>query len=130
VTRIEQTATIAVPHAALASSNGGPLPVRQKVNAESERAKGLARSIAPAGEEMDHFVGLSIEENDVTQLEFPKARLTGYASVEEQEGTPKLREGEWGFAKLYDTEKKRLGVWMYEGVSRWLLAKLEQATQV
>ncbi|MDF1753800.1 MAG: HlyD family efflux transporter periplasmic adaptor subunit [Verrucomicrobiales bacterium] len=129
VIRIEKTATIAVPHAALASSNGGPLPVRQKMNAQSERAKGLARSIAPSGDEMDHFVGLSIEENDVTQLEFPKARLTGYATVEPREGDPPLREGEWGFAKLYEADTKRLGIWIYEGVSRWLISKWEQATQ-
>ncbi|MDF1812006.1 MAG: hypothetical protein P1V20_07320 [Verrucomicrobiales bacterium] len=129
VERDEKTATIAVPHASLASSNGGPLPVRQKMNAQSDRSKGLARSIAPTGEEMDHFVGLSIEENDVTQLEFPKARLTAYASIESLPGDRQLREGEWGFVKLYETGKKRLGIWIYEGVSRWLLGKWEQATQ-
>ncbi len=130
VTRIEKTATIAVPHAALASSNGGPLPVRQKVNTQSERARGLARTINQSGDEMDHFVGLSREQNDVSHLEFPKARLTGYASITEPPGAAPLREGEWGFARLYDSETKRLGVWIYEGVSRWLVNKWEQASQI
>lgn len=127
--RLEKTATIAVPHAALASVNGGPLPVRQKTEMESERARGLARTMARTGEEMDHFVGLAIEDSDVTQLEFPKARITGYATVDELGDFAPLREGEWGFAKLYETEKKRLGIWIYDGVSRWLMGKLEQATQ-
>ncbi len=130
ITRLEQTATIAVPHIALASSNGGPLAVRQKVDMQSERAKGLARTIAPAGEEMDHFVGLSVDETDVTQLEFPKARLTGYATISEPDGAAILREGEWGYAKLYEGEKEKLGVWLYDGMSRWLLSKWEAATQM
>ncbi len=127
--RLEQTATIAVPHPALASVNGGPLPVRQTSTPESDRSKGLARTLAPAGEEMAHFVGLSLEDDDVTQLEFPKARLTGYASISGGPQPP-LREGEWGMAKLYEAEKTRLGTWVYQGLSRWFLAKWEQATQV
>ena len=129
--RIEQTATIAVPHAAIASSNGGPLPVRQKVDEQSERAKGLVKTIASsAGDEMDHFAGVSPDENDVMNLEFPKARITGYATIfHNGDGMMPLREGEWGFAKLYEAEKKRLGVWVYEGTSRWLMHKWEMATQ-
>lgn len=128
--RVEKQATAAVPHAALASVAGGPLAVLQRAEQDSDRQRGLARTTQGASEELSHFAGLAPNESDTTNLELTRARFTAYASVDLEgmkKGADDLRDGECGAVLIWEGEKKRLGEWLYEGISGWVRAKWERA---
>jgi hypothetical protein len=130
--RVEKQATVAVPHIALASVAGGPLAVLQRVEQDSERERGLARTAQGVPEELSHFAGLAPDESDTANLELTRARFTAYANVEPagmKKGSKELREGECGAVLIWEGEGKRLGMWIYEGISHWVRSKWEQARQ-
>jgi hypothetical protein len=119
IERIEQRATTAVPHIALASVAGGPLAVRQQGAAkQTERQQGLAKITAGLSDEQSHFSGLNPDQT--ASLSLAEARIAAYASLlpSTQEMVP-LREGEWGFARLRGANEYRLGAWMYTNTKEW-----------
>ena len=129
IDRIEQRATAAVPHVALASIAGGPLAVRQQgAVAQSERQKGLARVAAGLTDDQSHFAGLTPSENQAATLSLAEARIAAYATLlpTESEMIP-LREGEWGFARLRGANEYRLGAWLYTNTKEWIIDKWERA---
>lgn len=128
--RVESSATVAVPHLALASVSGGPLTVLQRSEADSEREKGLARTNLAGSEELAHFAGLAVDEQATENLELAEARFTAYASVDEAAPlTDPLREGEYGFVRVRAAESTRLGRWIYDLISEWVRRRWDQARQ-
>lgn len=129
IDRIEQRATAAVPHIALASIAGGPLAVRQQgATTQSERQRGLARQVAGLSDDQSHFAGLTPGENQAATLQLAEARIAAYASllIGDAEVVP-LREGEWGFARLRGAKDYRLGDWLYAHVKEWVIDKWQLA---
>jgi len=129
IQRLESRATTAVPHPALASSNGGPLLVRARPTMASQREAGLAYEAGgSATSELAHFAGLG-ESSEMMNQELTQARFAAYATVQPRENRPlpNLREGEWGYAKVSEVEEKRLYRWLGEKVGLFLREKLEEA---
>ena len=107
--RTDSKASLAIPNPVLASSAGGPLPVRGIDQKESAaRSGGLARGNGGSGESVDN--GTIRPEASREGLELLRPRFTVYASVRDADG---LREGEWGNARYEGTEREALGRWLW-----------------
>lgn len=107
--RADSRASLAIPSPVLASSAGGPLPVRGIDQKESAiRGGGLARGTGGAG---------PAGENDTIRpeasregLELLRPRFTLHASTKESAG---LKEGEWGHARYQGAGTEALGTWLW-----------------
>ncbi len=116
--RIESRATRAVPHDVLVSTNGGPLGVRSSMDSMAQQD-----DLARGGSDLDHFNSLDEQQS---QMELAKPRLAARASIS-GDGESELMEGEWGYVRLSNAEKERLGIWLYEEISNYVREKIEQA---
>ena len=121
--RIESRATLALPHGALASANGGPLAVRAATGASDRRIHELqlAKSQAGGDGELGHFSGLSGGAN---RFELVDARFAAVAELDPTLATG-LREGQWGYIRLMTGTRKRLGEWLYLEIGEYLKEKLD-----
>jgi len=128
ISRVESRATTAVPHRALASSSGGPLLVRSNVEMTSERERGLA-TMANDSESMTHFAGVAAHRNKMEARALVRPRFAAYADLELEPSQLHLSEGEWGYVKLTETKKHRLGVWLGEKVARYIRRRFEDASK-
>ncbi len=128
--RVESKATVALPHPALASTSGGPLAVRQRAEAESERERGLAKYNRSASEELGHFADLD-GGNSPQGLELTSARFAAYADliVDEEVQLP-LREGEFGYVRIREQDRQRLGSWLWQEFKKWVEDKWSTARSV
>ena len=125
--RPEASATTAVPHLALLSTGGGPLPVRGRPSMTPERETGLARQ-RHGDSELSHFAGLERESEGLANQELTEARFAAYAVLDASEPlAANLREGSWGFVKLANVAEERLGVWIYEKISLYVTNRWEHA---
>lgn len=116
--RAESKASLAIPSPVLASSAGGPLPVRGIDQKESAtRSGGLALGSGGAGTQSHHDT--IRPEASREGLELLRPRFTVYASVRNADG---LKEGEWGDARYEGAEREALGRWLW----RLALDYLEQ----
>jgi putative peptide zinc metalloprotease protein len=126
--RPEASATTAVPHLALLSTGGGPLPVRGRPQMTSDRQTGLARERS-GDSELSHFAGLERESEALASQELTEARFAAHAVLQSQEALPeRLCEGVWGYVKLANVAEERLGVWLYEKIVVYLTNRWEEAT--
>ncbi len=114
--RIETKATQALPHEALASSSGGPLPVRPVAQEEDATAdNGLAGSAARS-ESLTYYDSIRPEARR-DNIELLQPRFTLYATTDADHG---LREGEWGRAKPVAALREPLGLWIYKAVTDYI----------
>lgn len=120
--RVEARATRAVPHPVLVGSNGGPLPLQASREEESERQTGIARGDSS---DLDSFSDLG-EWIGESNVELARPRFSGRAKLNIEEGMD-LMEGEWGYLKLTDVRRQRLGSWLYEEASDFLRKQIERA---
>jgi len=121
--RIERQAKVSLPRSLLASTVGGPLPVRQRPMVENDRERGLME-----GRRAVSLEQYSAEDSMLAGLELATAHLLAYARLEP--GTVRegeiLREGEWGYAKLEGGQRYRLGSWLFDKVGAYLRERLEK----
>ncbi|MCG8599381.1 MAG: biotin/lipoyl-binding protein [Verrucomicrobiales bacterium] len=109
VKRFETKATRAIPHPALAATNGGPLAVKGIEQSESATLDdGLALQ-ASRSESMNYFESINPEANRQSQ-ELVRPRITLYAELPKEAD---FRDGEWGFSLVSDAKSERLGLWIY-----------------
>jgi len=120
ITRVEQRATTAVPHPALAASLGGPLPVREV----SQRTQEGAATQAGGPEALSHFRGLKPEFDGLNQ-ELARPRLVAYARIDFPDGADPVHEGEWGYVRLSRERGERLGGWLFRHASQYLRERFE-----
>lgn len=126
--RPEASATTAVPHLALLSTGGGPLPVRGRPQDHAGRQTGLARERA-GDPERSHFAGLDQESEALASQELTEARFAAHATLQAGESLPgRLCEGVWGYVKLANVADARLGAWLCEKVVVYLTNRWEEAT--
>ncbi|RFC49495.1 MAG: putative peptide zinc metalloprotease protein [Verrucomicrobia bacterium] len=126
--RPEASATTAVPHLALLSTGGGPLPVRGRPQLATDRETGLARERS-GDSELSHFAGLERESEALASQELTEARFAAHAVLQAQDGLPQqLCEGVWGYVKLANVAEERLGVWLCEKIVVYLTNRWEEVT--
>ena len=128
--RVEKRASTAVPHAALASTGGGPLLVRQRSQISGDTNRGLAYQ--RGGMPESPFSGLGDDDPTlaVANQELTRARFAAYAVLDLPEIAGALREGQWGFVKLANVREERLGAWLYQKLSLYVRRKWEQANSM
>ena len=116
--RTDSKASLAIPSPVLASSAGGPLPVRGIDQKESAtRSGGLARGSYSSGS--SSVIDTIRPEASREGLELLRPRFTVYANARISDG---LKEGEWGNARYEGAEKEALGRWLW----RLTVSYLEQ----
>jgi putative peptide zinc metalloprotease protein len=126
--RQESTATTALPHLALASTGGGPLPVRGRPRFDSDPDQGLAR-VRHGDEERSHFAGLDQESDALASQELTEARFAAQAVL----GTSGAAlpapwsEGVWGYVKLAQVQEQRLAPWLLEKITVYVTNRWEEA---
>lgn len=133
LSRIEQRATIALPHLALGAASGGPLVLRQRATTVTERRKGLAidRNAATDG---PLALGRGAEEEALANQELIAPRLLAHATIESQSRIAgntlpvrEFREGEWGYAELVGGQRYRLGEWLIDKISIFMKGRADRA---
>jgi len=129
LTRVETRATRAIPHTVLIGSNGGPLSLRTSMDPIAERDQEIARAGAGGSArydtDLDYFANL--EEQGQSSGELAGARFAGRADLNLEDFPDKsgLREGEWGYVRLANAGRRRLGIWLYDETSDYVLKRMK-----
>ncbi|MCB1204786.1 MAG: biotin/lipoyl-binding protein [Verrucomicrobiae bacterium] len=122
--RIESRATTAIPHPALVSVNGGPLPLLAQADAAGERENELATQAGGQRGRPGNFSGLELPET-LQELAVPRF-LARARVIDSGEGEDWLA-GEWGYVRFGGVESARLGSWIHGEIRRYLREKLDHA---
>jgi putative peptide zinc metalloprotease protein len=124
--RIESRATTAVPHPALAATGGGPLALRAQSDPLRERENELARqTTVPSGSSAD-FTGL---EAPASPQELARPRFIAKAALVDPADASAWLAGEWGYVRFGAADRERLGLWVWQGLRRYVREKFDQARE-